>query len=137
SSRDSSASFAGSTGTTGSRPTRRTRRCSTCCPSTGARGSSRVEDPGCTEDAAAGVLPGVFSGEAVSRQSIGMDAATLAEITGGRWTVLPPASWRYGGLCFSAFDHANGQLVLLRTAQMEYGVPLERLNARLARGGLL
>lgn len=96
-----------------------------------------MEDPGCTEDAAAGVLPGVFSGEAVSRQSIGMDAATLAEITGGRWTVLPPASWRYGGLCFSAFDHANGQLVLLRTAQMEYGVPLERLNARLARGGLL
>ncbi len=73
----------------------------------------------------------------MARSDTALDAPALARITGGHWQHPPSADWRYGGLCFSAFDHFPGQLVLVRTGQMEYGVAPERLTARLGRGGLL
>ncbi|MDT3680118.1 MAG: Mur ligase family protein [Burkholderiaceae bacterium] len=75
--------------------------------------------------------------QAAPRRSSQLDAPALARLTGGQWTSLPPSEWRYGGLCCSAFDHAPGQLVLVKTAQMEYGVDRERLDTKLARSGLL
>src|SRR5690606_22961926 len=53
--------------------------------------------------------PEVSAGQRTPAEWRGWDADRLARVTGGQWTVAPPAGWQASGLVTSPLYHAPGR----------------------------